>query len=89
MAPTHILRVSGGKQVNTQPLVGRVEAPANLRILKTKNQVWALLGLAGYYRQFVSKFASLVAPLSDLILKKNQKIVPWQVSRSPQYDQAF
>ena len=37
-----------------------------------KKQVCSLMGLAGYYRDFIPTFALITAPLSDLTRKANQ-----------------
>ena len=37
----------------------------------TKKQVRSLMGLAGYYRDFIPNFAAIAAPLSDLTRKAN------------------
>ncbi len=43
----------------------------------SKTQVRAFLGLAGYYRCFISNFSSLAAPLTDLTKKGQPEKVPW------------
>ena len=50
---------------------------------KTKSQVRAFLGLAGYYRKFIPSFAETAAPLSDLVKKGSPNNVIWD---SPQED---
>jgi hypothetical protein len=44
---------------------------------KTKKEVRAFLGLASYYRRFVSNFATLSTPLSDLTKKGKPDSVVW------------
>ncbi|XP_069119292.1 uncharacterized protein [Argopecten irradians] len=52
---------------------------------KTKKQVRAFLGLAGYYRKFVPNFANVAKPLSDLTKKGRPNQVDW----GPQEEEAF
>ncbi|XP_037521061.1 uncharacterized protein LOC119397715 [Rhipicephalus sanguineus] len=43
----------------------------------TKRQVRSFLGLAGYYREFISDYATLTSPLSDLTRKGLPNNVNW------------
>lgn len=43
----------------------------------TKKQVRSFLGLAGYYRDYIPKFAALASPLYDLLMKHAPNRVPW------------
>uniref|UniRef100_A0A8C2IR24 Reverse transcriptase RNase H-like domain-containing protein n=1 Tax=Cyprinus carpio TaxID=7962 RepID=A0A8C2IR24_CYPCA len=43
----------------------------------SKTQVWAFLGLAGYYRCFIPNFSSLASPLTDLTRKGQPEKVSW------------
>ena len=52
---------------------------------RTKKQVRSFLGLAGYYRKFISNYASLAVPLTDL----TRKSAPTEVVWSPECEQAF
>ena len=52
---------------------------------KTKKQVRAFLGLAGYYRKFIPSFAEVAAPLTDLTKKGLPNQVKWEDAQ----DQAF
>ena len=47
-----------------------VQAILEFPVPKNRKQVMSFLGLARYYRRFVSKFSETAAPLSNL-LKKN------------------
>ena len=44
---------------------------------QTKKQVRAFLGLTGYYRRFISDYASIAAHLSDLTRKNVPAHVTW------------
>ena len=50
-----------------------VEAPQP----KTKTQLRAFLGLAGYYRRFVPSYATVAAPLTDLLRKGSPNKLEW------------
>ena len=67
----------------TRHVVGRgiddkLEKIRNAEHLKTKKQVRAFLGLAGYYRRFIPAFSDVAAPLTDLTKKGRQTHVHWQ-----------
>ncbi|KAI3756929.1 hypothetical protein L6452_04461 [Arctium lappa] len=47
----------------------KVEAVTTWPFPKTQKQVRSFLGLAGYYRRFIQGYASIAAPLSDLLQK--------------------
>lgn len=48
----------------------KVSAVLNFPIPKSKKQVRGFLGLSGWYRRFINNFATLAAPLSDLLKGK-------------------
>jgi len=50
-----------------------VEAPQP----KTKTQLRAFLGLAGYHRRFVPSYATVAAPLIDLLRKGSPNKLEW------------
>lgn len=59
----------------------KVEAIVNYPIPKCVKDVRRLVGLAGWYRRFIGNFATITAPLTDLIKKKAGKIVWSEESR--------
>ena len=50
-----------------------------------KKEVQTFLGLTGYYRKFIPQYASVSAPLSDLVRKNRPNKVVW----SPECEEAF
>ncbi|KAL8570938.1 hypothetical protein ACOMHN_023610 [Nucella lapillus] len=44
---------------------------------KSKTEVRSLLGLIGFYREFVPNFAAITSPLSDLTKKGQPPVVQW------------
>ena len=63
----------------------KIDAVMSFPIPQTKKQVRAFLGVTGYYRKFIPDFASVAAPLTDLI----QKICPDRVVWTPECGSAF
>ena len=51
----------------------------------TKKQVRSFMGLAGYYRDFISNFAALAAPLSNLKRKGQPNKVEWGEAQEKAY----
>uniref|UniRef100_A0A452HPV0 SCAN box domain-containing protein n=1 Tax=Gopherus agassizii TaxID=38772 RepID=A0A452HPV0_9SAUR len=43
----------------------------------TKRHVWQFLGLVGYYQRFIPQFASITAPLTELLTKNSPRQVRW------------
>lgn len=63
----------------------KVGAIASFRIPKTKKDVRAFLGLTGYYTQFIPRFATLSAGLSDQTKKQKPNNIQW----TPELEQDF
>ena len=63
----------GEKKPEQQKVEKILDAPQP----KTKKEVRSLLGLVGYYREFVPNFSAVTAPLSDLTKKGNPDTVVW------------
>jgi len=61
--------IIGYGTIQTNP--GKVAAITDYPVPKTVRQVRRFLGMTGWYRRFIRNFASLTAPISDL-LKKNK-----------------
>uniref|UniRef100_A0A8C5PG64 ribonuclease H n=1 Tax=Leptobrachium leishanense TaxID=445787 RepID=A0A8C5PG64_9ANUR len=59
-------RVGCGRQ---RPKPAKVEAVAQWPTPRTKTQVLAFLGTAGYYRRFVPNYSAIAKPLTDLTRK--------------------
>ena len=69
------------------PVVGskKIEAVLHYKQPVTKTDVKAFLGLSGYYRKFVPQYASISAPLTELLKKGKPEQVHWNT----QCDEAF
>ena len=74
--------VGGGK---IEPDPKKIEAVSHFHQPTTKSEVRAFHGLASYYRKFVPNFATIAAPLTEL-LKKGQ---PEKVAWSEECERAF
>ena len=68
-----------------QPDVLKIQAIRDFKTPKTKKDVRAFLGLAGYYRRFIPSFAHLAARMSDLTRKDSPNQVIW----TPQLQEDF
>ncbi|XP_066981054.1 uncharacterized protein [Macrobrachium rosenbergii] len=54
---------------NIRPKHSNVEAVMSFPVPKTRKNVMQFLGLAGYYRRFVSNFSDIAQPLTNLLKK--------------------
>ena len=60
-----------------QPEQGKVAKMLELPRPTTKAEVRSLLGLIGFYREFVPNFAAITSPLSDVVKKGSPNKVEW------------
>ena len=67
--------VVGGGRVGLEP--SKVEAIQPFPIPTTKRGVKSFLGITGYYRRFIPEFATIAAPLTDLVRKNCPNKVKW------------
>ncbi|GFN91149.1 reverse transcriptase [Plakobranchus ocellatus] len=74
--------VSSGTLV---PVQRKMDKMLQLSIPVKKKEVRSLLGLVNYYRHFIADFASISAPLSDLLRKGTPEKVQW----TPRCDQSL
>ena len=75
--------VVGNGLVRPEP--SKIDAVMSFPIPQTKKQVRAFLGVTGYYQKFIPDFASVAAPLTDLIRKNCPDRVVW----TPECESAF
>ena len=71
-------------QGQVKPIMAKVEAILQFPTPTNKKQIMRYLGMIGFYRKFCSNFATVVAPLTQL-LKKNSKF-HWSVSCQTAFD---
>ena len=64
-------------QGQIRPQEEKVQKIVDASVPQTKKQVRALLGLMGYYRQYVPNFASKVKALTDLTKGTSPRMVKW------------
>ncbi|GFN88441.1 reverse transcriptase [Plakobranchus ocellatus] len=74
--------VSSGTLVPVQKKMDKI---LQLSVPVKKKEVCSLLGLVNYYRHFIANFASISAPLSDLLRKGTPEKVQW----TPRCDQSL
>ena len=67
--------VIGSGQVS--PALGKIEAVKNFPIPKTKKNVCQFLGLTGYYRKFITKYAEHSYYLSEATWKSTPERILW------------
>ena len=67
------------------PEEDKVERIKEAKAPKTKKELRAFLGLAGYYRKFVHNFAEIATPLTDATKKGKPELVSW----TPECETAF
>ncbi|GKC55993.1 ty3-gypsy retrotransposon protein [Tanacetum coccineum] len=63
--------IISGRGVKVDPK--KVSAVSGWPVLTSQRQVRIFLGLAGYYRRFIKNYATVVAPLSNLLQKNGFK----------------
>ncbi|GJR81904.1 putative reverse transcriptase domain-containing protein [Tanacetum coccineum] len=63
----HVVKSNG---IHLDP--SKIEAVKNWKVPKTPFEIQSFLGLAGYYRRFITNFSKIVKPLTSLT-QKNQK----------------
>ncbi|GFN97864.1 Pol polyprotein [Plakobranchus ocellatus] len=76
--------VSSGTLVPAQKKMHKI---LQLSVPVKKKEVRSLLALVNYYRHFIANFASIAAPLSDLLRKGTPEKVQW--TPSPRCDQSL
>ena len=72
---TYLGHIVGNGQV--RPEKGKIAAVEAFPVPKTKKDVRAFLGLTGYYRKLIPKYATLAAPLTELTRKQQPNCLAW------------
>ena len=74
-------------QGRVKPEIAKISAIREFQTPRSKKDVRAFLGLAGYYRRFIHNFSSIAAPLSDLTAKTMPDKVDWQQEHQLAFDE--
>ncbi|GBN33473.1 Retrovirus-related Pol polyprotein from transposon 297 [Araneus ventricosus] len=69
--------IVGSSQHSPDPEIA--EVLRNLSRPSTKKELRSFLGLASYYRDYISNFSEIVLPLTDLTKRKVLNILPWSI----------
>lgn len=75
--------IVGSGQHGPDPI--KLEAIRGLKAPQTKKELRSVLGLCGYYRDYVPNFAAIARPLTQLTAKNVPARIPW----SQEADRAF
>ena len=71
----YIGHVVGEGRIEMDPV--KAEKVRNADRPTTKTQVWAFLGLTGYFREYIPRYAEIAKPLTDLTKKGQPNTVRW------------
>ncbi|XP_047475992.1 uncharacterized protein LOC125029857 [Penaeus chinensis] len=63
----------------TQTTADKVNKIMDMAVPKTKRQIRSFLGLTGYYRHYIPDYATIAAPLYELIKKSQPNNVRWEI----------
>nr|XP_050025119.1 uncharacterized protein LOC126519867 [Dermacentor andersoni] len=63
----------------------KLAAIKGLQVPRTKKELRSVLGLCGYYRGYISNFAAIAKPLTQMTAKHISNRIPW----SPEANEAF
>ena len=64
-------------QGGVRPEEGKIKAVNEMSRPQTKKQIRTFLGMTGYYRRFVRDYATITAPLTELIKKNLPEKIEW------------
>lgn len=68
-----------------KPDPGKVDAITNFPVPRTVRQVRSFLGMCGWYHRYISGFATLAAPMTDLLAKHSRFV--WTADAQTAFDQ--
>jgi len=74
---------SGGRRPDPEKVV----AIQGLKPATTKKEVRRLLGLFGYFRDHIPRYAEIARPLTDLTAKSIPSNVPWEELHTSAFNQ--
>lgn len=70
----------------TQTTANKVNKIMDMAIPRTKKQIRSFLGLTGYYRQYIPDYATIAAPLYELIKKSQPNNVRWEICHQDAFE---
>ena len=70
----------------TQTIEEKINTILNVDAPRTKKEVKSFLGMAGYYRQYIPDYATITAPLTDLLKKSQPNVVNWSICHQESFD---
>ena len=68
------------------PDQGKVKAVLERPVPRTKTQLKSFLGLAGFFRQYISHFAAMAFPLTELVKKGSPERLKWTETEQEAFD---
>ena len=73
--------VGGGRKCVDLEKISVLE---NIKIPTSKRDIRKFIGFCGFYRSFIDSFSEISAPLTDLLKKSSNELIPWtpEASRS-------
>jgi len=73
---------------NHRPDPQRLQGLAKIEVLRTKKELRALLGVLGYYREYIPNFSAIATPLTDLTTKSVPNVITsrWSGDCQQAYD---
>jgi len=68
------------------PDQGKVKAVLEWPVPRTKTELKSFLGLAGFFRQYISHFATIAFPLTELVKKGSPERLKWTETEQEAFD---
>ena len=69
-----------------RPIEAKITAIKRLLLPRTKKDMWAFLGVCGYYRKFIPDFTTIAIPLSSATRKDEPNVIKWTATQQTAFD---